>query len=294
MVSNPRSHCKDQCQEVPPAPTNGFFEELYSFRYYTYVFNPFCFDFHLWHQIEVQFHSFACGYRVSPGEVNGTPLQYSCLENPMDREEPGRLQSMGSHRVGHDWSDLAAACSFPSTICLKRRCFLAMFSVLWLLFFYKTQENRVYSLKINYVLGLLPFGFLPISIPASLRACNAERWAAQSPLAALPSFHPRCAGVVPRPTHTLEERVEERVGAVAPLRRSLPLASSRIVTLVTFQVSVSLMWQVLPLHINPVSFPQISRILPLTLLFCSISPRILNEETWPFKTYHPDWDTLEN
>ena len=27
---------------------------------------------------------------------NGTPLQYSCLENPMDREKPGRLQSMGS------------------------------------------------------------------------------------------------------------------------------------------------------------------------------------------------------
>ena len=33
-------------------------------------------------------------------EGNGTPLQYSCLENPM--EEPGGLQSMGSHRVGHD------------------------------------------------------------------------------------------------------------------------------------------------------------------------------------------------
>ena len=31
----------------------------------------------------------------SPGEGNGNPLQYSCLENPMDRE-PGRLQSMGS------------------------------------------------------------------------------------------------------------------------------------------------------------------------------------------------------
>ena len=87
---------------------------------------------------------------------NGSPLQYSCLENPMDRGawwaavhgvaksrtrlshftftfhfhalekemathssvlawripgtgEPGGLQSMGSHRVGHDWSDLAAA-----------------------------------------------------------------------------------------------------------------------------------------------------------------------------------------
>ena len=71
------------------------------------------------------------------GEGNGTPLQYSCLENPMDggawkaalhgvaegqtrlsdfmathssvlawripgTEEPGGLLSMGSHRVGHD------------------------------------------------------------------------------------------------------------------------------------------------------------------------------------------------
>ena len=86
---------------------------------------------------------------------NGTPLQYSCLENPMDggawkaavhgvaegrtwlsdftftfhfhasgkemathssvlawripgMGEPGGLPSMGSHRVGHDWRDLAA------------------------------------------------------------------------------------------------------------------------------------------------------------------------------------------
>ena len=37
----------------------------------------------------------------SPGEGNGNLLQYSCLENPRD-EEPGRLQSMGSQRVGHD------------------------------------------------------------------------------------------------------------------------------------------------------------------------------------------------
>ena len=90
------------------------------------------------------------------GEGNGTPLQYSCLENPMDggawwaavhgvmksqtwlsaftvtfhfhawekemathfsvlawripgSGEPGGLPSMGSHRVGQDWSDLAAA-----------------------------------------------------------------------------------------------------------------------------------------------------------------------------------------
>ena len=90
------------------------------------------------------------------GKGNGTPLQYSCLENPMDggawwaavhgvarsrtqlsnftftfhfralekemathssvpawripgTGEPGRLPSLGSHRVGHNWSDLAAA-----------------------------------------------------------------------------------------------------------------------------------------------------------------------------------------
>ena len=90
------------------------------------------------------------------GEGNGTPLQYSCLENPMDggawkaavhgvaegrkrlnnftftfhfhalekemaphssvlawripgTGEPGGLPSMGSHRVRHNWSDLAAA-----------------------------------------------------------------------------------------------------------------------------------------------------------------------------------------
>ena len=36
-----------------------------------------------------------------PGEGNGNPLQYSCLENPMDR---GAWWAMvkGSQRVGHD------------------------------------------------------------------------------------------------------------------------------------------------------------------------------------------------
>ena len=96
------------------------------------------------------------------GEGNGTPLQYSCLENPMDggawwaavhgvaksqtqlsdftftflfhelekemvthssilawripgTAEPGGLPSMGSHRVGHDWSNLAAAAAVINT-----------------------------------------------------------------------------------------------------------------------------------------------------------------------------------
>ena len=41
------------------------------------------------------------GLGRSPGEENGNPLQYSCLENSM-AEEPGRLQPMGLQRVTHD------------------------------------------------------------------------------------------------------------------------------------------------------------------------------------------------
>ena len=49
----------------------------------------------------------------TPGVGNGNPLQYS--------EESGGLQSIGSHRVRHDWSDLAHSTqpgieSLPSAI----------------------------------------------------------------------------------------------------------------------------------------------------------------------------------
>ena len=43
-------------------------------------------------------------------------------------EEPGRLQSMRSHRVGHDWSDLAAAnflISIPVGLILSRASLVA-------------------------------------------------------------------------------------------------------------------------------------------------------------------------
>ena len=39
------------------------------------------------------------GSGSSPGGGYGNPLQYSCLENPMDR---GELQSIGSQTVRHD------------------------------------------------------------------------------------------------------------------------------------------------------------------------------------------------
>ena len=59
------------------------------------------------------------------GEGNGNPLQCSCLENPRDGML-GWLLSMGSHRVGHDWSDAAAA---KVVQCYKREGYLACMDV---------------------------------------------------------------------------------------------------------------------------------------------------------------------
>ena len=59
---------------------------------------------------QVIFH--ICKYLMKHiGEGNGIPLQYSCLENPWTKE-PGRLQSMGSLRVGHDWATSLSLFSF--------------------------------------------------------------------------------------------------------------------------------------------------------------------------------------
>ena len=112
-------------------------------------------------------------------EGNGSPLQYSCLENPMDggawwtavhgvaegqtwlsdfpfsflfhalekemathssvlaweipgTEEPGGLPSKGSCRVGHDWSDLAAAgLRFIRIVKVKSLSRARVFATLW-------------------------------------------------------------------------------------------------------------------------------------------------------------------
>ena len=41
------------------------------------------------------------GWGISPGEGNGKPLQYFCLENSMDR---GAWPALRSQRVRHDWA----------------------------------------------------------------------------------------------------------------------------------------------------------------------------------------------
>ena len=59
------------------------------------------------------------GLGRSPGEGNGYPLQYSCLENPIDTEA---WQARGHRlqRLGHDWSNLA--CMHSSTVSWVVQC----------------------------------------------------------------------------------------------------------------------------------------------------------------------------
>ena len=132
---------------------------------------------------------------VCNGEGNGTPLQYSCLENPMDggawwaaihgvsksrtrlsdftftfhfyalekemathssvlawripgTGEPDGLPFMESHRVGHNWSDLAAAA-------IKNKCYL-------LFYFWKNLWKIITLILvfgINYLWCCLVIGF---------------------------------------------------------------------------------------------------------------------------------------
>ena len=61
----------------------------------------------------VPFHFLPLGWcRLHIGEGNGTPLQYSCLENPWT-EESGGLRSIGSLQVGHNWVTSLSLFTFP-------------------------------------------------------------------------------------------------------------------------------------------------------------------------------------
>ena len=80
------------------------------------------------------------GLGRSTGEGNGYPLQYSCLENPMDRR-PWGLQSIVSQRVGCVWSDLVYG--IPSNTALRKITFIRQFlsADLWLNFFSLTVSQ---------------------------------------------------------------------------------------------------------------------------------------------------------
>ena len=69
------------------------------------------------------------GLGRSPGEGHVIPLQYSCLENPMDRG----LQSTGLQKVGHDWSKLARGSFIYLFIFLRNISFFSHW-VVWVIY----------------------------------------------------------------------------------------------------------------------------------------------------------------
>ena len=54
----------------------------------------------------------------SLGEKHDNPLQFSCLENPMDRK-PGGLLSIVPQRVGHNWGDSMHTLAYSAAQILK-------------------------------------------------------------------------------------------------------------------------------------------------------------------------------
>ena len=58
------------------------------------------------------------GMGRSPGEGNGTPLQYSCLENPMD----GGAWEAAVHGVAKSWTRLSDFTSHIIFILRKNSC----------------------------------------------------------------------------------------------------------------------------------------------------------------------------
>ena len=120
---------------------------------------------------------------LQPGEGNGTPLQYSCLENPWT-EEPGGLQSMGSQRVGHDWA------TSLSLYCYERHSHI--FSRLFLMAtlkrsncFHSADKETEAHMLADVVLGILTpsLGLLPLYDVSLLFLLKVHSKAATLPLA---------------------------------------------------------------------------------------------------------------
>ena len=82
------------------------------------------------------------------GEGNGNPLRCSCLGIP-GAGEPGVLMPVGSHRVRHDWSDLAAAVE----CCVHFWCTARWFCCTYVIFiFFRFSPHTGY----HRILGRVP------------------------------------------------------------------------------------------------------------------------------------------
>ena len=97
------------------------------------------------------------------GEGNGNPLQCSCLENPRDGGA-WWLPSMGSHRVGHDWSDLAAAAAAEAAR-IPWLMVIVKAGSGWLSFFKSYPFKTHCSASLILVITLGPLGYPVFSPP---------------------------------------------------------------------------------------------------------------------------------
>ena len=103
-----------------------------------------------------------------PGEENGNPLQYSCLENPIDKIPwTGGLPSMRSQRVGHD---------LTITIIDKQNCHLLL--LIWPSYSNQNLYIKHYFLKMYwrfllkyncFIKGKLMTKMLTISVLSQFR-----------------------------------------------------------------------------------------------------------------------------
>ena len=73
-------------------------------------------------------------------DPHGNPLQYSCLENSMLSV---RLQSIGSHRVGYDWSDLACVC----VLCICIYIYVCVCVCVCLICYFERQSDLLLGVK---------------------------------------------------------------------------------------------------------------------------------------------------
>ena len=111
-------------------------------------------------------------------EGHGSPLQYSFLENPWT-EEPGRLQSMGSQRVRHDWSDLARM-----HLCLSLSLSLSLF-----FFLYSQVLCTYFNLILQDKTRDLPWpGIISPLAPSNLHPLDRTTWEMGVYKAHMPSY----------------------------------------------------------------------------------------------------------
>ena len=82
------------------------------------------------------------GLEDPPGGGHGNPLQYSCLESPIDR---WGLKSMGLQSAGHDWSGSAASSAAGSST--LTRGWTQVFCIAWGLSHWTTREVLIYNFQ---------------------------------------------------------------------------------------------------------------------------------------------------